>query len=89
MMTELLPRNKKLNPHSRNLRNNATKQENHLWYEFLKKHPLRFNRQRIIGEYIADFYCSKVNLVIELDVRSIMKMTRSNMINGERPISRV
>ncbi|MEA4924226.1 MAG: endonuclease domain-containing protein [Syntrophomonadaceae bacterium] len=66
-MKEFLPRNKKLNPYSRSLRNNATKQENHLWYDFLRKHPLRFNRQRIIGEYIVDFYCPKANLVIELD----------------------
>jgi very-short-patch-repair endonuclease len=64
---EFLPRNKKLNLHSRSLRRNATKQENHLWYDFLRKYPLRFNRQRIIGEYIVDFHCPKANLVIELD----------------------
>ena len=67
MEGEFLPRDKKLNPYARNLRNNMTKQENHLWCDFLKKQPLRFNRQRIIGEYIADFYCPKANLVIELD----------------------
>ncbi len=67
MECEFLPRNKKLSPYSRDLRRNATKQENHLWYDFLKKHPLRFNRQRIIGEYIVDFHCPKANLVIELD----------------------
>ena len=67
MENEFLPRNKKLNPYSRNLRKNATKQENHLWYDFLKKQPLRFNRQRIIGEYIVDLHCPKANLVIEID----------------------
>ena len=67
MESEYLPRDKRLNPHSRNLRKTATKQENHLWYDFLRKHSLRFNRQHIIGEYIVDFYCPKANLVIELD----------------------
>jgi very-short-patch-repair endonuclease len=67
MKEEFLPRDKRLNPYSRNLRSNATKQENHLWFDFLRNHLLRFNRQRIIGDYIADFYCPKANLVIELD----------------------
>jgi len=38
-----------------------------LWYDFLKKHPLQFYRQRIIGFYIVDFCCPKAKLVIELD----------------------
>ena len=41
--------------------------ERKLWFMFLKKYPLRFKRQYIIGNYIADFYCEKANLVIELD----------------------
>ena len=44
-----------------------TKEEKHLWYDFLNKYPLRFYRQKVLGKYIADFFCSKVNLVIELD----------------------
>ncbi len=67
MDNKFLPRNKKLNPRSRNLRNNTTRQENHLWYDFLKNHSLQFNRQRVIGEYIVDFYCSRAKLVIEID----------------------
>jgi len=62
-----IPRNKDLKQLSRNLRNNTTKQENHLWYDFLKLFPLQFYRQRIIGNYIVDFYCPKAKLVIELD----------------------
>ena len=38
-----------------------------MWYNFLKKHPLQFYRQRIIGCYIVDFYCPKAKLIIELD----------------------
>ncbi len=44
-----------------------TKQEKHLWYDFLKKLPMTFNRQKVIGDYIVDFYCASKKLVIELD----------------------
>ena len=46
---------------------NMTKQERHLWYDFLNTYPVKFCRQRPIGYYIADFYCSKARLVIEID----------------------
>ena len=41
--------------------------ERKLWYDFLRHYPLRFQRQKAIGNYIADFYCAKAGLVIELD----------------------
>jgi len=41
--------------------------ERHLWYDFLRKYPVTFQRQRVIGNYIVDFYCEKAKLVIELD----------------------
>ena len=44
-----------------------TKEERHLWFGFLRHCSPRFRRQEIIGNYIADFYCSKAKLVIELD----------------------
>ena len=44
-----------------------TRQERHLWYDFLRSYPIKIYRQKTIGEYIADFYCSKALLVIELD----------------------
>ena len=49
------------------LRRNMTKEERHLWYDFLKKYPVQFKRQYSIGTYIVDFYCFQVMLVIELD----------------------
>ena len=52
---------------AKNLRKNATPQENHLWYDFLSKYEIRFQRQKAIGNYIADFYCAKARLVVELD----------------------
>ena len=41
--------------------------ERKLWYEFLRSYPIRFQRQKSIGNYIVDFYCAKAKLVIELD----------------------
>jgi very-short-patch-repair endonuclease len=52
---------------AKELRKNMTKEEHHLWYDFLKSYPVRFIRQKIIGKYIVDFYCAKAKLVIELD----------------------
>ena len=61
------PYNAELLPRARDLRKNATKQENRLWYEFLRKYRPRFTRQRIVGNYILDFYCGKAKLAVELD----------------------
>ena len=59
--------NKTLVPLARTLRKNMTKQERKLWYEFLRTAPVRFQRQKVIGNYIVDFYCAEAKLVIELD----------------------
>ena len=52
---------------AKELRKNMTPWERKLWYEFLRIYPVRFQRQKAIGEYIADFYCAKARLVVELD----------------------
>ena len=52
---------------AKNLRNNATPEENHLWYDFLRGYTPRFQRQKTIDNFIADFYCYKAKLVIEVD----------------------
>ena len=44
-----------------------TKEERHLWYDFLKKLSVTIHRQKVIGQYIVDFYCSSAKLVIEID----------------------
>lgn len=59
--------NKSLLPFARELRKNMTKEERRMWYTFLNTYPVRFIRQKIIGSYIADFYCSAAKLVIEID----------------------
>ena len=59
--------NKMLTENAKILRNNMTKEEKHLWYDYLKKCPVKFSRQKVLGRYIADFYSAKAKLVIELD----------------------
>ncbi len=54
-------------PLAKSLRRNMTPWERKLWYLFLRDYPLRFQRQKALGHYIADFYCAKAALVIELD----------------------
>jgi len=52
---------------AKELRKNMTPWERKLWYEFLRFYPIRLQRQKAIGNYIADFYCAKARLVVELD----------------------
>ena len=59
--------NSKIVPFAKELRKNMTKEERHLWYDFLREYPEKFTRQKVLGKYIADFYCAKANIVIELD----------------------
>ena len=59
--------NKHNKTNAKTLRKNMTKEERHLWYDFLSHYPIHFYRQRMIGTYIVDFYCPKAKLVIELD----------------------
>ena len=59
--------NKQLVPFAKQLRKEMTKEERHLWYDFLRIHPVRFSRQKVLGKYIADFYSAEAQLVIELD----------------------
>jgi len=59
--------NKQLVPLAKQLRKEMTKEERHLWYDFLRTYPVRFSRQKILGKYIADFYSAEAKLVIELD----------------------
>lgn len=62
-----LPYQGKLIPRAKELRKDATKQENHLWYDFLRGYPMRFQRQKTIDGFIADFYCHVARLVVEVD----------------------
>ena len=56
-----------LTPYARVLRRKMTREEYHLWYDFLRSYSPRFLRQKVIDEFIVDFYCSAASLVIKLD----------------------
>ena len=62
-----MERNDKLSENARLLRRQMTKEEAHLWYQFLCRYKPRFHRQYVIGNCIADFYCHRAKLVVELD----------------------
>ena len=62
-----MQKNEKISQLARNLRTNATKEENTVWYQYLRRYPIRFRRQCTFGNYIVDFYCAKALLVVELD----------------------
>ncbi len=49
------------------LRKSMTREERQPWYDCLKKLPIAFHRQKVIGNHIVDFYCAGAKLVIEID----------------------
>ncbi len=59
--------NNRLIPLAKQMRKEMTKEERRSWYDYLRGYPVRFSRQKVLGKYIADFYCAKARLVIELD----------------------
>jgi very-short-patch-repair endonuclease len=66
-MRRCLPYQARLVRRARELRRDLSPAERKLWYEFLRGLPHKFTRQKPLGRYIADFYCSKKRLVIEVD----------------------
>ena len=67
METNPRKHNSALTENARKLRRNMTKEERHLWYDFLRNYEIKFQRQRTIDNFIADFYCQKAKLIIEID----------------------
>ena len=59
--------NKNMISRAKALRRPMTRHESHLWYDFLCTYSPRFQRQKVIGSYITDFYCHAARLVVELD----------------------
>ena len=59
--------NHELKPNAQRLRREMTRQERHLWYDFLKTYPVQFRRQKQFGRFIVDFFCADAMLVIEID----------------------
>ncbi|MBE6590544.1 MAG: DUF559 domain-containing protein [Ruminococcaceae bacterium] len=67
MNKERIKKNHTLLNIARILRRNMTPQEKRLWYDYLRYYPMKIYKQRIIDNYISDFYCHKAKLVIEID----------------------
>ncbi len=67
-MTLFIRYNRKLKDRARELRNNATESEKVFW-DFLRKDfpQHHFMRQKPLDQFIADFYCNKLKLIIEID----------------------
>ena len=66
-MSKIIYYNEAYKPLAQKLRREMTRQEKHLWYDFLKCYPVTFRRQKQFGHYIVDFYCAAAKLVVELD----------------------
>ena len=62
-----LPTNENLRKYAVEMRKNQTNEEKKVWYQILKGRTPKFHRQRIIGNYIVDFFCPKLKLIIEID----------------------
>ncbi len=69
--------NAELTENAQKLRKNMTKEERHLWYDYLKYYPVRFLRQKVIDNYIVDFYCHQARLIIERTAHSTMSQRGS------------
>ena len=84
-----LPKNPHLSPIARTLRKRMTKQEKHLWYDFLRDFEIQFYRQKVIGKFIVDFYCHSAKLAVEIDggqhfdaANLQMDIQRTRMLNS-------
>ena len=66
-MEQTIKKNNDLLQIAKILRRNMTKQEKRLWYDFLQHYPVKIYKQRIIDNFIADFYCHQAKLIIEID----------------------
>ncbi len=67
MKSNPIPVHKTIKNRATKMRKNPTEEEAKLWYAFLRKYKPNFNRQKVVGSYILDFYCSKLKLCIEVD----------------------
>ena len=67
MNPDSIKKNPKLLDTAKLLRKNMTRQEKHLWYDFLRYYPVKIYKQRIIDNFIVDFYCAQAKIVIEID----------------------
>jgi very-short-patch-repair endonuclease len=67
MAPRFVPYRRNLKTRAQAMRRDSPQPERRLWYELLSGLPQRFSRQKPLGPYVADFYCSAHRLVIEID----------------------
>ena len=69
MSLPYIPYNRSNADRAKSMRKEMTRAEQRMWFEILQKRPggYKFLRQKMIGSYILDFYCSKLMLAIEID----------------------
>lgn len=69
MRRKIIPYNPELKDLARKLRNSSTLSEILLWKKLKGKHfhGFDFHRQKPLLNYIVDFYCYELNLIIEID----------------------
>lgn len=81
-MKRILPYNPKLKDRAKELRKAGILSEVLLWQELKSRKFLNldFDRQKVIGNYIVDFYCDDLRLVIEIDEMAQAMMINKNMI---------
>lgn len=87
---KFLPYNIKLKERARELRKNQTAAERKIWNYYLKKHKYKFTRQKPINNFVVDFYCSELGLVVEIDGATHLNKKevrydnlRSNILKGK------
>ena len=76
--------NKQLVPLAKQLRKEMTKEERHLWYDFLRSYPVRFSRQKVLGKYIADSIAQKQSLSLSWTVLNTMRIETSKRCRPHR-----
>ncbi|MDD7157613.1 MAG: DUF559 domain-containing protein [Firmicutes bacterium] len=83
---EKVKKNNDLLKIAKNLRHNMTRQERHLWYDFLRGYPVKIYKQRIIENYVVDFYCSQVRVAIEIDGFKRSNGHNKSKLQSKQPI---
>ena len=66
--------NKQLVPLAKQLRKEMTKEERHLWYDFLRSYPVRFSRQKVLGNTLQIFTVRTQNWSLSWMVPSTTRM---------------
>ena len=76
-----IPHNKTLSGNAKKLRRDMTPEEKKLWYQYLKTFPYTVRRQKVLLNYIVDFYIDSKKIAIELDGRQ--HLTSENKAEDE------